>query len=308
MPFNIHDALAHEFGLGIESISDSGKGQAQTRRYIVRMANGPRIAKHYADGSAEGLANVEFECLLLTWLAEAGVPVARNLPTAAGRPFAVVDHRPLILYEWADGGIEWPAPPPRARALGEGFGRLHGAADSLPWTGEVRTYDLNRLVDRPLELLEPYSHVGAFRDLVDLTEPLRCMIAEVPIRPPFFGPIHGDIHQGNCHFSEAGEVKLFDFALCGVGYRAYDLTGFLWPMRDRTIDDPGTRACCDAFLEGYEAVRPLDRTERAAIPAFVQIRSLWESGDWVDTGGGRDQPEELAKIAPYLVAQLLAAK
>ena len=75
-------------------------------------------------------------------------------------------------------------------------------------------------------------------------------------------------------------------------------------MRDQTIEDPKMADCCQAFLIGYESVRPLAESERLAIPAFVQVRTLWESGDWLDTGTGRDDPDQAAKIVPYIVNQL----
>ena len=74
-------------------------------------------------------------------------------------------------------------------------------------------------------------------------------------------------------------------------------------MRDRTIEDPAMAACCQAFLIGYESVRELLPAERSAIGAFVHVRTLWESGDWLDTGTGSQSPEQAAKMAPHLVRQ-----
>jgi Ser/Thr protein kinase RdoA (MazF antagonist) len=261
------------------------------------------MAKHYGLSYIDHLEWAQFECEVLTRLKERGTPVADLVRTAAGEPFAVVEGRPLLLFEWAEGGIEWPTGAENAARLGRALAEMHGALDEMPLSGEERSYDLDRLVDRPLRLLEPYAESPAeFEELKEAVALLREKIAAIPVSRATLGPIHGDLHQGNCHFTEEG-LAVFDFALCGVGYRAYDLTGYLWPMRDATIEDPAMRTCCDGFLAGYRSARELTPEEEAAIPAFVQIRTLWETGDWVDTGTGRDQPDEVRKAIPYLIGQ-----
>jgi len=305
--FDIGALLQTEFGIGPVEVQDSGTGQATTRRYVLRSPDGKWIAKHYGEYFRDKVEWVRFECELLTLLAAQGQSVARNVATISGDPFTLVDGTPLVVYEWAEGGIEWPASSQNSGALGAALARMHLASEGLSLSGTERIYDVDRLIDRPLALLKPYSDPNAHKRLASLSEKIKTAIGAIPTVTPFFGPIHGDIHQGNCHFQEDGRLAIFDFALSGVGYRAYDLTGFLWPMRDATIEDPAMRVCCEAFLVGYESVRELASAERAAISAFVQVRSLWESGDWVDAGSGRDQPEEVAKAAPYLVRQMDAS-
>ena len=307
MHTSIADALVNGFGFDNPTVEDAGLGQGQTRRLIVTVGDQKFMAKHFGDGSETGLANLEFECLLLACLRAAKISAARNLPARSGRAFAIVENRPLMVYEWAEGGVEWPASSEKAFALGSTLAEMHLASDGLVLTGSERTYDIARLTDRPLALLEPYAaDHNEFTNLGRLTEVYKAQMAAIPIEAPYFGPIHGDIHQGNCHFQDDGRLTILDFALCGVGYRAYDLTGFLWPMRDKTIEDQKMRTCCEAFLDGYESVRPLHPAEKLAIPAFVQIRSLWESGDWVDTGTGTQQPNEVATTIPYLLKQFSA--
>ena len=78
-------------------------------------------------------------------------------------------------------------------------------------------------------------------------------------------------------------------------------------MRDHTINDEGMRACCDAFLAGYDAIRPLSEAEKAAVPTFVQLRTWWELGDWIDAGTGRQQSEHIIGSVEGLLNQLDAA-
>jgi len=36
-----------------------------------------------------------------------------------------------------------------------------------------------------------------------------------------------------------------------------------------------TRGLLDAFLDGYQSIRPLSATEMAVLPAFVALRQIW---------------------------------
>ncbi len=301
MDDSIATAIERNFGFDVIECEDCGLGQGQTRRFKVKAKGDRYVAKLLGHAATDQ----RFECSLLQFLGESGIPVAKNIPTSSGEPFAHFEGRTLVLYEWADGGVSWPAPPNLASALGSAIGRMHLASDSFDSTSSAPVYDLDRLIHRPLRLMEPFSpDKPLFRRLVEHFGEVAALVEQVPTSSPCFGPIHGDIHQGNCHFTESGDLTLIDFSLCGTGYRAYDLTGFLWPMRDQTIEDPKMADCCQAFLIGYESVRPLAESERLAIPAFVQVRTLWESGDWLDTGTGRDDPDQAAKIVPYIVNQL----
>ena len=300
---SIDASLAINFGFASVIAEDAGMGQGQSRRFKV-TADGQRyVAKHLG----QGVNDPSYECRFLQFLGGVGIPAAKNVPTSSGEPFAMLEGRPLVLYEWADGGVSWPAPAALAEQLGSAIARMHLVSDPFSIDDSAVQYDIDRLIDRPLNLLEPFSpDKRTYRRLVELSREIVKMIENVPTAPSSFGPIHGDIHQGNCHFTDEGDLTIIDFSLCGIGYRAYDLTGFLWPMRDRTIEDPAMAESCQAFLRGYEKIRPLVEPERTAIQAFVQVRSLWESGDWLDTGTGSANAEEAAKMAPYLVQQFEA--
>ena len=63
---------------------------------------------------------------------------------------------------------------------------------------------------------------------------------------------------------------MFDFDHCGYGWRAYDIAVFLGSM---------PLEIGAAFLEGYQSLRRLSAAEIAAIPTFVKIRLIWDTGD-----------------------------
>src|SRR5580700_9486562 len=80
----------------------------------------------------------------------------------------------------------------------------------------------------------------------------------------------------------------FDFSNAGIGWRVYDLSVFLWPLRDDTIHEPKIRAAFDEFMEGYRKVRPLLPEEETAVAASVKARDFWEAGCWLEFGVNLD--------------------
>ena len=84
--------------------------------------------------------------------------------------------------------------------------------------------------------------------------------------------------------------------------RVYDLSVFLWPLRDDTLQNPAIKAACDAFLNGCRSVRPLLSEEEDAIQASVKVRDLWEIGCWLDFDKNVD-PTVVRKGLHSLAAQ-----
>jgi len=104
---------------------------------------------------------------------------------------------------------------------------------------------------------------------------------------PYYGLCHGDAGSANAHVTADGRLTLFDFDMCGVGWRAYDIATFL-------IDEPESIAA--SFLEGYTAVRALTDTELASLPLFQIVQSIWVLGlraDYINDWGSSLLSERL---------------
>ena len=72
----------------------------------------------------------------------------------------------------------------------------------------------------------------------------------------------------------SGEVAVLDFDFCGPGWRAYDVATYLGEVR--FWEAPASAA--EAFLAGYEALRPLAEWERAALPLLEAARHIQAMG------------------------------
>lgn len=83
-----------------------------------------------------------------------------------------------------------------------------------------------------------------------------------------FGLIHRDIHPENLVFGRDG-VSVIDFEGCGWGHYLYDLAVTLF-----RLEDHGNRGAAlrEAFLEGYQRVRPLSESHQVYLQTFVALR------------------------------------
>ena len=263
-------------------------GQGQSRIFRVQTGADTTILRLYGPQPDGTPALIESEAAWLLFLQSQGCAVAAPLPQPSGSLVTTLPAsgapRYAALFTFAEGCPQWPPTAEQSAQLGAALARLHQVSDGFAGAGPVRSYGFAELIEGPLSRMLPFVEAPEDRAyLRELGDRIAQALEAIPQAAPFHGMIHGDVHQGNAHFSEAGDLMLFDFTLCGRGWRIYDFAGFLWPLRDDSIDAPGVRTACDSFVAGYQSVRPLHTAERAAIPACVKARDLWETGDWIAT-------------------------
>lgn len=252
-------------GFNDHYVVTAGESRSLLRVYHAR--------KHWVHGEGD----IRFELELLSHLREHGVGVACAIPRRSGellgRLEAPEGTRRYALFEYAPGGPAGDFTADGCRAMGELMARLHVAADRFTTAHTRFSLDADWLIDLPLRSLAPYLHRLSPDDAAYVQAAgarIKDELAAVALEPGVWGIVHGDLHGGNCHIAADGTVTLFDFDHCGYGWRAYDLSCFL------CLRSEAERAAC---LEGYEAVRPLTESERAALPAFYKARLFWDNLD-----------------------------
>jgi Ser/Thr protein kinase RdoA (MazF antagonist) len=299
---DLRQLLADAYGLTEPEIALVRTGGDGNQTFKI-VANGvPLIARIYGEQARHSPGWAEYELALLAHLAKTGISVAAPIASRQGTWMQMLPSEnslpaPMALFTFAEGGVEWPTAPQRARLLGASFAQLHLAADGVRSTATPRKFDADRLFTAPLNRMRSYlndsdpTDAAAWQTLTATAAHAAALFAAIPNTAGAIGPIHGDLHQGNCHFNPAGDgdqLTFFDFSNAGVGWRVYDLSGFLWPLRDDTIRDPAIKAACDTFLDGYRSVRPLLPEEESAIMASVKARDFWEAGCWLEFGQNLD--------------------
>jgi Ser/Thr protein kinase RdoA (MazF antagonist) len=211
--------------------------------------------------------------------------VLMSLPAPEGERFAA-------LFAEAPGESVRDITLEQARAYGRLAAALHAAADAAPTDYHRFQLDESHLLNEPLQAIRAALadvDAGDGKDLVFLEETaerVRHRLRALPRTPPGYGLCHGDLHPANVCFDAAGAPTLFDFDCMGYGWRAYDLTVFLWNAFGERRPKRWRETRWRAFLRGYEEVRPLPEELDAMLPLFLVARQIWLMGmDAADRSG-----------------------
>lgn len=283
-PTALADQLRAEYDLGADVIvTFLRRGLNDT--YEVTWAAGKAALRVYRCGWRTA-ADIAWELAFIEQAAARGVGMARPIPRRDGSPSGVLHapegERPYVLFEFAPGHM--PEPMPEDAALyGRTVAALHKATDDLD-AGERFPLDLDHLIRTPLAHMRPLltGDPDTLHAIEGVAE--RTAAALTPLLPGLeWGACHGDLHEGNAHLGADGTLRVFDVDCGGPGWRAYDLSVYLWSQasnggKSREQED----VAWTAFLGAYRAARPLADADASAIPLFVTVRSLWFMGVYAE--------------------------
>ena len=216
--------------------------------------------------------------------------VLTSLPAPEGERFAV-------LFAPAPGKPIRDLTSHQAHAFGRLAAGVHMGADAGPLAYRRLPLDERHLLDEPLAQIRA-AMVDGGEDLIFLervAERVRHRLGTLPRTPPEYGLCHGDPHPGNVCFDTAGRPTLFDFDCMGYGWRAYDLSVFLWNVFGERRTKRWRESRWRAFLRGYREVRPLSEGLDEVVPLFLVARQIWLMGldcagrsgwppQWIDAG------------------------
>ncbi len=246
--------------------------------YLIQTAERRAVLRLYQHGWRDS-EEIRYELELLLHLAEKHLPVSVALADRFGDYIhsyqAPEGERPAVLFTFAEGDRPL-LNPEMASQVGRLMADLHVAADDFETNALRRPRDLSRL-DEALSLAEPlfvdraedFSCLEHVRDVI--TNRVKALVSGLN-----WGPCHGDLWQANLAQAPSGELTLFDFDLCGPGWRAEDLGFFKW---NSLFSSSSTASSSwEAFLDGYQSVRPLSPAEAEVVDVFVGVTHLLSLG------------------------------
>ncbi|GIP36922.1 hypothetical protein J31TS4_02020 [Paenibacillus sp. J31TS4] len=224
--------------------------------------------------------DVAFEIDLLDHLHNEGIPVSYAVRKRDGQAVTEIASpegiRFCVLFTYAPG--QPSNDDASCRLYGIETARMHEAMDKFPVRHDRFAIDLDHLLKEPIgpirRLLSHREEDMAY--LEALAERLRQHIGDQAEKLDW-GVCHGDLHGGNVHFHNEALIHI-DFDCGGNGYRAYDLSVFLWAKVRGREKDAFRNEKWELFLEGYRSVRELVKEDWEAITAFVAIREIWLMG------------------------------
>ena len=166
-------------------------------------------------------------------------------------------------------------------SFGAAVAEIHQRADQFPKPYSRHHFDLQYLLDGPLQTLESILKERRGEDLSffrDYADQMRRQIDGLGKGKEIYGLIHADLHVGNILYHPENGYCILDFDQCAMGWRAYDVATFKYNIVE-TVPDHLTDEIWRCFLEGYNRVRPLNQAELDCLPVFANAWTLWDIGE-----------------------------
>ena len=218
---------------------------------------------------------IEFEAEALSYLHDQDFTVAYPIARKSGGYLTEIaapeGPRFVLLTSFADGETPDYECLENSRLVGESVAQMHLLSDDFKTSHERTHLDLQSLLEDSMAVIRTYmAHRPDDLNAIEkIAQQARMNVQAVPESLLDTGFCHGDLHGYNLHLHE-GKVTHFDFEECAYGYRVYDLATFRWGvcMGERRAKR------WSAFVEGYESIRPIAKSDLSLVGTFVVIREL----------------------------------
>jgi homoserine kinase type II len=246
--YGLHDLRAM-VGVPAGSVNSNFALSFDGRQYFLRL---------YEERDLPGARR---EAAMLRRLAGAGVPTPPPLVRTDGGLVSELCGKPAALFPWRDGAMRC-----QSSVTGQDARKVGAALAAVHRAGAGEPCELGRF--RYEDLLGRLETIAARNDeLFNAVVPiLRAELDQAHAsrdRALPRGLTHGDLFRDNVLWNDRGDIAaLLDFESACDGTFAYDLmvTVLAWCVGD-DLDLSLSRA----MLDGYQSVRPLDFSERAAL-------------------------------------------
>jgi Ser/Thr protein kinase RdoA (MazF antagonist) len=251
-------------------LNDTYKVKTSTSKYILRIYKAHWRSK----------LDIHFEIEMLNHLYRKGIPVSAPIVRRNGEYLIELDAaegpRYAVLFTYAEGGSS--DLKESCGLYGEQVANMHLALDDFKCSQERFALDLNHLLKQPLQSIRGSlcHRPKDMEELESLAQRLATSINEISSALDW-GACHGDLHGGNVHFHEQS-LTHFDFDCGGFGWRAYDISVFLWAKVRGKEKEHFDNERWTIFLESYQKHKKLSEYDLRAIPVFVAIREIWLMG------------------------------
>jgi len=248
--------------------------------YLVRSATMRHVLYIYQHGHRSA-DEIEAEWAFVHYLAANGVPVAPAIPRKNGElalTFQAPEGRRYgVLARFAAGQHLRRRPgSPAVESYGHIIAQIHTLADAMPQRLNRPPIDLEPLLAQWIdafaaEVPDRQEDAAYLRKSAAILLP---RIQALPRSKPYYGLVHGDVIRANAQVSDDGRVTVLDFDLCGFCWRVYDVASYLAVIRGLPEEQDSEQA----FLRGYQQIRPLNDVEKKALPVFEAIRTIFSIG------------------------------
>ena len=246
---------------------DLKTGGANALPAILRVGHSNRRPEPLVLGEAEWI----------NYLHAGGCPVARALPSQAGRLVEAIDDGQgeqfiVTAFEKAPGRHARHADitPGIVEAWGALLGRIH--ALSVRYQPRYPRPHFDDPIMLSVESALPPSESGVLARYHEL----RGVLADLPRGDPTaYGMIHQDAHAGNFFIDPAaGAITLFDFDDCCYSWYANDIAIVFFYASMGVEPAQFKTFFAEPFLRGYRSAFSISPDWLATIPHFLKLREI----------------------------------
>lgn len=244
--------------------------------YLVVTSMGKYVFRIYRNGW-RSYSDILYELEAINFLHNKVILVSTPVRKADGfltnEFFAPEGTRYAVLFTYAEGMIP-SINKENSFLLGKSLARIHEAGAAF-FPRSDRSFELNirYLIEEPMKLINPMVEkvveIDKMKFINEFVDELKCKLSIDSLEVGF---CHGDFHDFNVHIHR-GEPTVFDFDCSSYGYLAYDISVYLWNLKNNYWEKE--KECWSAFMDGYKSMRNLSEAEIAAIQYFVPIRRIW---------------------------------
>lgn len=260
-------ALLAQYDIGAPLACEGISEGVENTNYKLTTAQGRYILTIFERRVSE--ADLPFFMAVMEQLAARDFPAPRPIATRTGAHVVRVAGKPAAIVSFLDGA--WPRAwgVAHCAAIGDALARMHVALDGIEvsranglsidgWEALIKL----RLGEA--ETLRAGLAALVERDMAEVR-------ASWPSGLPR-GAIHADLFPDNAFFVGERLTGVIDFYFACTDFLAYDLAVCLnaWCFDGARYDLERGRA----MIGAYEAVRPLDAAERAALPTLARGAAL----------------------------------
>ena len=225
-------------------------------------------------------AQLPFYLALMRHLAEKGVAVPAPHANAAGQILHTVAGKPAALVDKLAGASQLKPQAVHCAAIGRALAQLHVAGADFP----LQQPNLRGLqwIAQTVPVVQPYLNPEQTQLIQSELSAQQTLAASSVYASLPRGAVHADLFRDNALFVGEQLSGIFDFYFAGTDTYAFDMAVCLndWCIDLSTGQDDAQRVA--AFVQAYEAVRPLTAAERELLPAMRRLGALrfWTSRLW----------------------------
>ena len=225
-------------------------------------------------------AQLPFYLELMRHLAEKGVAVPAPHANAAGQILHTVAGKPAALVDKLAGASQLKPQAVHCAAIGRALAQLHVAGADFP----LQQPNLRGLqwIAQTVPVVQPYLNPEQTQLMQSELSAQQTLATSSAYASLPRGAVHADLFRDNALFVGEQLSGIFDFYFAGTDTYAFDMAVCLndWCIDLSTGQDDAQRVA--AFVQAYEAVRPLTAAERELLPAMRRLGALrfWTSRLW----------------------------